>query len=86
LIPSDTLLRRSTHSADVYTPPGSFDHEVDGKLAEGSWRNMETGNRSALFPIGNMPRRSSAYAKEVRDEIAQYCQNEGCIVWQENYM
>jgi len=80
------FLRRNTHSADVYTPPGSFDHEVDGKLVEGSWRNMETGNRSALFPIRNMPRRSSAYAKEVRDEIAQYCQNEGCILWQENYM
>jgi hypothetical protein len=70
------FLRRSTHAADAHTPPGTFDHEVDGKLVEGSWRSMERGN-SSLFPIRNMPRRSSAYSKEVRDELAQYLQNEG---------
>jgi hypothetical protein len=60
------FLKRNTYSADVYKPPGSFDHEADGKVVEGSRRNMDTGNRSALFPIKNMPRRSSAYAKEVK--------------------
>jgi hypothetical protein len=60
------FLRRSTHS------PGSFDHEVDGTLVERSWRNMDKGNRSALFPIRNMLQRSSAYAKEVTDAIAQH--------------
>jgi hypothetical protein len=29
-------LRRSTHPAAVFTPPGTFDHEVDGKLVEGT--------------------------------------------------
>jgi hypothetical protein len=29
-------LRRSTHSAALCTPPGTFDHEVDGKLVEGT--------------------------------------------------
>ena len=79
------FLRRSTHSADIYTPPGTFDHEVDGKLVEGSWRNTDSGNRSTLFPIRNIPRRSSAYGKEVRDEIAQYLQNEGRTLWQDSY-
>ena len=34
---------------------------------------MDSGNRGTLFPFRNMARRS-AYAKVVRDEIAQYCQ------------
>jgi hypothetical protein len=57
--------KRSIHFADVYTPPGTFDHEVDGKLVEGSSRNMARGNRSTLFPpqtcredILHMPRKS----------------------------
>jgi hypothetical protein len=80
-----SFLRRSTHFSDVYTPLGTFDHEVDGKLVEGSSRNVDKNNRSTLFPITDMPRRSSAYAKEVTDEIAQYCQNEESILWQANY-
>jgi hypothetical protein len=28
-------LRRSTHSAAVFTPLSTFDHEVEGKLVEG---------------------------------------------------
>ena len=79
------FLRRSNHSADVYTPPGSFDHEADGKLVEGSWTNIDTGNSSTLFPIMNTPRRSPAYATELRDETAQNCQKEGRNLWQENY-
>jgi hypothetical protein len=62
--------QRSIHCADVYTPPGTFVHEVDRKLVEGSSRNMAKGIRSTLFPTIDMPRRYSAYAKEVRDEIA----------------
>jgi hypothetical protein len=70
-------LRRSTHSAAVFTPPGTFDHEVDG--------GGNRGNRNALFLIRNMLWRSSAYAKEVGAENAQYCQNKGRILWQANY-
>ena len=39
-----------------------------------------------LFAIRNVPRRSSAYAKEVRDETAQYCQYKGRNVGKKLYI
>ena len=42
--------KSSIHFADVCTPSGTFDHEADGKLLEGSSRNISRGNRSILFP------------------------------------
>ena len=57
--------KRSIHFVGIYTPPGTFDHEADGKLVEGSSRNMARGYRSTLFPsqtcresILHMPRKS----------------------------
>ena len=68
---TNTITPSQLHFADVYTPPGIFDHEVEGELVKGSSRNMARGKRSTLFPIIDIPRRYSAYAKEVRDETAQ---------------
>jgi len=70
---------RSIHSTAVFTPSGTFDHEIDGKLVE------RTGDRSAIFLIRKMPWRSSAYAKELGDENGQYCQKKGRVLWQANY-
>ena len=72
-------LRRSIHSTAIFTPSGTFDHEIDGKLVE------RTGDRSAIFLIRKMPWRSSAYAKKLGDENAQYCQKKGPVLWQANY-
>jgi hypothetical protein len=41
--------RRRTNSAGTYTPPGTFDHETDGKLIDGSWRNLD--RRNIYFPL-----------------------------------
>jgi len=37
------LLRKSMHSVNMYTPPGTFDTETNGELTQGSWR-MENQN------------------------------------------
>jgi hypothetical protein len=43
-----------------------FDHAVDGQSVEESSRNMVRRNRSTVFPIPDLSRRYSAYAKVVR--------------------
>jgi len=32
------FLRRSPDSAAIYTPPGTFDYEENGRVIEDSWR------------------------------------------------
>jgi len=31
------FLRKSMHSVNMYTPPGTFDTETNGELTQGSW-------------------------------------------------
>jgi len=45
------FLRRSPDSATIYTPPGTFDYEENGRVIEGSWRDMNIENMTSLFPI-----------------------------------
>jgi len=78
------FLRKSMHSVNMYTPPGTFDSETNGELTQGSWR-MENQNANTLVSLRNVPRRSTLIAQEIRDEIADYCMNEGRVPWQEQY-
>jgi len=78
------FLRKSMHSVNMYTPPGTFDTENNGELTQGSWR-MENQNANTLVSLRNVPRRSTLIAQEIRDEIADYCMNEGRVPWQEQY-
>lgn len=80
------FLRKSTNSRLLYTPHGTADYIVDGRIVDGSWRNAyNRDNMSSLMPLQNVPRRSCTTAKEVRDELAQYFQNEGRVEWQYHY-
>jgi len=45
------FLRRSPASAAIYTPPGTFGYEENGRMIEGSWRAMSNENKTSLFPI-----------------------------------
>ena len=43
------FLRRSSDSAAIYTPPGTFDYEENGRVIEGSCRAMSNENKTYLF-------------------------------------
>ncbi|XP_023312981.1 protein ALP1-like [Anoplophora glabripennis] len=72
-----------THSRNLYTPPGSLDHEVNGVIIEGTWRNDE--GMTSMRHLRNAPKRSSSYVNEIRKEISEYCINEGVLPWQNTY-
>uniref|UniRef100_A0A2S2NBZ4 Putative nuclease HARBI1 n=1 Tax=Schizaphis graminum TaxID=13262 RepID=A0A2S2NBZ4_SCHGA len=78
------FLRKSKSSRSIYTPPGTFDSEVEGQVIQGSWRQVETPLTS-LHNIRNIPRRSPNNAQEVREEYANYFLTNGKLPWQ-NYV
>lgn len=78
------FLRRNQEAMSLYTPPGSFDDEINGNLRAGFWR-QETDSVTSLLPLINQPRRSSHTVKEMRDEIARFCIEEGSLTWQEQF-
>jgi len=51
------FLRRSSDSAAICTPPGTFDYEENGRVVEGSWRAMSNENMTSLFPIRKITRK-----------------------------
>lgn len=77
------FLRRNKESKNIYTPPGTFDCELEGVLVEGNWRQQE--DITSLRPITNIPRRSTRDAKQVRDEFAAYFNSNGRVSWQYHY-
>jgi len=66
------FLKRSSDSAAIYTPPGTFDYEENGRVIEGSWRAMNNANMTSLFPIRKIARKPPLKAKEIREESAAY--------------
>ncbi|CAH1978072.1 unnamed protein product [Acanthoscelides obtectus] len=68
------FLKRSCNSCNVYTPPGTFDTEVDGRLIEGSCRRIIPNDETmtSLLPLRNVPRRSCKRAQEIQEELAEY--------------
>jgi hypothetical protein len=77
------FFRRSTHSVGIWAPPDTFDHEIEGNLLEGRWRNMVKGNMTSLLPTKTIPCGSASDAKEVGEEVAKYCVNKGHMSWQD---
>lgn len=77
------FLRKSKSSRIIYTPPGTFDSEIDGQVIQGSWRQVDT-SLSSLHNIRNIPRRSPNNAQEVREEYANYFLTNGNLPWQNN--
>jgi hypothetical protein len=76
------FLRRSPDSAAIYTPPGTFDYEENGRVIEGSWRAMSNENMTSLFPITKIARKPPLKAKEIMEELAAYFLSEGRVEWQ----
>jgi len=79
------FLRRNNTSAAVYTPNGIFDSEVNGNFIEGTWRETNNEEISSFRPIRRVPRKSTTNAMQIREEVMQYCINEGNVIWQEEY-
>jgi len=72
------FLRRSPDSAAIYTSPGTFGYEENGRVIEGSWRAMSNDNMTSLFPA----RKPTLKAKEIREEFAAYFLSGGRVEWQ----
>lgn len=79
------FLRQSTSSCPLYTPNGTFDTEVEGKLVDGTYRTISNESTTSLLPLRNIPRKPSIQAKVIRDELADFFYNEGRIFWQDSY-
>jgi len=77
-----SFLRRSPDSAAIYTPPGTFDYEENGRVIEGNWRAMSTENMTTLFPIKKTARKPPLKAKEIGEELAAYFLSGGRVEWQ----
>lgn len=78
------FLRRSKVSRRRYTPPGTFDTEVDGELVEGSWR-MDKDGMSSFLPVQGAARKPGGEAKAVRAAFADYFTTSGKLCWQDRY-
>jgi len=74
------FLRRSTDLAAIYTLPGTFDYEENGRVIEGSWRAMN--NENMTFPIRKTAHKPTLKAKEIREELAAYVLSGGRVEWQ----
>ena len=76
------FLRSSSDSATIYTPPGTFDYEQNGRVIEGSWRAMSNENMTSLFPTRKIARKPPSKAKETREELAACFLSGGTVEWQ----
>lgn len=77
------FLRKSKSSRGIYTPPGTFDSELDGQVVQGNWR-QEDISLSSFHNIKKMLRRSPSNAQEMREEFANYFLTNGNLPWQNN--
>nr|CAI5861384.1 unnamed protein product [Callosobruchus analis] len=78
------FLRKSRTSSSRYTPPGTFDSDNDGRIIPGTWR-QDIDNVSSLLPLRNIPRKSGAQAKQIRETYAEYFATIGKLPWQDAY-
>lgn len=79
------FLRESSTSRPLYTPHGTFDREINGKLVEGTYISISNEPMSSLLPFTNIPRRPTENATQIREELSSYFQNENRLLWQDNY-
>lgn len=75
---------RKGNNAQVYTPAGSFDEESNGQVRLGNWREGNN-DMTSMLPLQIRPRRATRSAHNVRDEVAEYCIQQGSVSWQNNY-
>jgi hypothetical protein len=78
------FLRNNEEPSNHYTPLGTSDEDVQGNVRPGSWRH-DTEDNTGLLPLVNRPRRGNRTVQQIRDDIAEYCTQEGSLIWQELY-
>lgn len=78
------FLRKSKSSRNIYTPPGTFDSELEGRVIQRSWRQEDS--LSLLHNIRNITRRPPTNAQEIREEYANYFLTNGKLPWQNNVL
>jgi dTDP-4-dehydrorhamnose 3,5-epimerase-like enzyme len=62
------FLKRSSDSAAIYTPPGTFDYEENSRVVEDRRRAKSSENMTSLYPIRKIARKPPLKAKEIREE------------------
>lgn len=72
------FLRKSKHSQHIYTPPGTFDEEM---IDNGAWRR-DNETSASFLKLRRVARKPSANSESIRNEFAEYFENEGSISWQ----
>lgn len=78
------FLKRSKTSKNIYTPPTSFDVEVNRETQSADWRR-DQNDHTSLLPLKNVPRKSKISAEKKRDVLAKYFSTVGAVHWQEQY-
>lgn len=65
------FLRSSIISQNAYVPPNYVDHEVEGKLIEGTWRN-EVRDLPSILPSSTQHVYGGVNATELRNTMCTY--------------
>lgn len=73
------FLRKEKSSRDIYSPTDLIDHEIDGHVVDGTWRQ---DMNSSFRPIQRVARKSPRIAEEIRNEFAEYFLSNGAVPWQ----
>lgn len=68
------FLRQRPHSADLYTPSGTFDYEESGEIINGSWRNA-INKVNSFVSLKHTLYKTSSKGIKVREDLADYFLN-----------
>jgi hypothetical protein len=79
------FLRKNEESINLYSPLGSMDYEVEGRLMPGSWRNDSNEKRTSLLQLQRILKRPPRTAMEIRNELADFFIKEEKIPWQNQH-
>lgn len=79
------FLRINRRSRDLYTPPGSFDRDNLGLITPGSWRADIEENTGLMYLEDEQQETAQIVPQEIREEISNYCSQEGAVPWQNEY-
>lgn len=78
------FLRNSKNSTTIYSPPGTFDTEKDGKILPGTWR-QDTQDMSSFLPLEKIPRKPGRGAQEIRTSFCNDFKAIGKVSWDDSY-
>ncbi|KAK9879179.1 hypothetical protein WA026_004027 [Henosepilachna vigintioctopunctata] len=77
------LRQKSSHK--IYTPPGTFDSELEGEFIAGTWRRQNDQDLQSFLPLRNVPRRAAENAKNIRLHLGNHFVLNNALPWQHTY-